>query len=124
MKSLYFVTLKMQLTWNLSTEHPIPGKEKGALLTGLRYERVVEGIYQNENGAERAQAQKLLGWLVCSRRPLKWHEVQGAMSIDNELQVVDFEAGSLVLDAGELCGSLVERFPGDRVELVHSTAKK
>jgi len=85
---------------------------------------VVGGIYQNENEAERAQAQKLLGWLVCSRRPLKWHEIQGAMSIDNELQIVDFDAGSLVLGAEDLCGSLVERFPGDRIELVHSTAKK
>ena len=98
-------------------------RPKGANLTASRYERVVERIYRNENEAERGQAQKLLGWLVCSRRPLKWHEIQGAMSIDLELQTVDFEEGKLILDAEELCGSLVERFPGDRIELVHSTAK-
>lgn len=92
------------------------------MLTNFRYERIVERIYSNENVAEREQAQKLLGWVVCAKRPLKWHEIQGAISIDIEHQTVDFE-GSLVLDVKELCGSLVERLPGDRIELVHSTAK-
>jgi len=87
------------------------------------YKRIVERIFGNENEAEREQAQKLLGWLVCARRPLKWNEIQGAMSIDVEGQTVDFEDGQLVLDVQELCGSLVERLSGDRIELVHSTAK-
>jgi hypothetical protein len=45
------------------------------------------------------------------------------MSIDVAGQTVDFEHGQLMLDVQELCGSLVERLPGDRIELVHSTAK-
>lgn len=77
----------------------------------------------NENESEREQAKKLLGWLVCARRPLKWHEIQAAISIDVERQAVDFEGRSLVVDVKELCGSLVERLPGDRIELVNSTAK-
>lgn len=82
----------------------------------------MERIYFNENISEREQAQRLLGWLVSAKRPLKWHEIQGALSINVEYQTVDFKQ-SLVMDIEVLCGSLVERLPGDRIELVHSTAK-
>jgi hypothetical protein len=54
---------------------------------------------------------------------LIWSEIQGAVSIDIERQTVDFEERSLALDIGELCGSLVEKLPGDRIELVHTSAK-
>lgn len=68
----------------------------------------------------------LLGWLVCSKRPLKWAEIQLALSVDMEklegsnkfdrdLKIQD--------DVEELCGSLVQVLKGNRVELVHSTAR-
>lgn len=68
----------------------------------------------------------LLGWLVCSKRPLKWTEIQVALSIDlhstvdvNKLDV-DLKLSD---DIQDLCGSLVQILKGNRVELVHSTAK-
>ena len=90
---------------------------------GSSYKRIIERIFGNENEGERKQAQTLLGWLVCARRPLKWHEIQAAMAIDVEEQTIDFERRQLVVDVEDLCGSLVERHSGDRIELVHSTAK-
>ncbi|RDW85274.1 hypothetical protein BP6252_02864 [Coleophoma cylindrospora] len=116
MSNLYNQTTRKEMYNELLPERFPKGLDQA-------YERVVERIYRNNNEAEREKTQKLLGWLVCSRRPLKWHEIQGAMSIDLDLQTVDFEEGKLILDAEELCGSLVERFPGGRIELVHSTAK-
>jgi hypothetical protein len=83
----------------------------------------VERIERNENVAERDQALTLLGWVVTAKRPLTWPEIQGAVSIDIEDQMVDFEERSLVVDIGALCGSLVERLPGDRIELVHTSAR-
>jgi hypothetical protein len=83
----------------------------------------VERIERNENVAERDQALTLLGWVVTAKRPLTWLEIQGAVSIDTEDQTVDFEDRSLVVDIGALCGSLVERLPGDRIELVHTSAR-
>ncbi|KAF8863169.1 hypothetical protein BDZ45DRAFT_738501 [Acephala macrosclerotiorum] len=66
----------------------------------------------------------LLGWVVTAKRPLTWPEIQGGRgSIDLEQQTVDFEERQLVVDIGELCGSLVERLAGDRIELVHTSAK-
>jgi hypothetical protein len=68
-------------------------------------------------------AQKLLGWMVCARRPLKWHEIQGAVSINVEEQTIKFDDRKLRIHIRDVCGSLVQVLPGDRVELVHSTAK-
>jgi hypothetical protein len=64
----------------------------------------------------------LLGWLVCSKRPLKWTEIQLASSIDFGFDDISME-DSLRDDVQELCGSLVQILEGDRVELVHSTAR-
>jgi hypothetical protein len=83
----------------------------------------VERIERNENVAERDQALTLLGWVVTAKRPLTWPEIQGAVSIDIEDQIVDFDERSLVVDIGALCGSLVEKLPGDRIELVHTSAR-
>ena len=54
---------------------------------------------------------------------MKWHEIQGAMSIDSLEESVDFDARQLRIQARDLCGSLVEVCPGDRLEFVHNTAR-
>jgi hypothetical protein len=66
---------------------------------------------------------KLLGWMVCAKRPLKWREIQAAISIDPNEQTVDFDSRSLRHSVEEYCGSLIQVLSGDRVELVHITAK-
>lgn len=92
-------------------------------LTEYRYLRIVTRIYSNPNENERQTAQKLLGWISCSKRPLKWHEIQGAVSIDIEDQSVDFNGRRLCTNIRDLCGSLIDILPGDTVQLVHSTAR-
>jgi len=87
------------------------------------YERIVSRIAQNPNLAMWEMARELLGWMICARRPLKWYEIQGAISTDLVAQTVDFENRKLRLDIRELCGSLIQVLPGNRLELVHSTAK-
>lgn len=54
---------------------------------------------------------------------MKWHEIQGAISIDLDTQDVDFEGRQLRVDSKDLCGSLVEKRPDGSVELVHLTAR-
>ena len=88
-----------------------------------RYGRVVHRIFNNPNPAERRVAQRLLGWMVCAKRPMKWHEIQGAISINLQKKLVDFDARRLRVDARDLCGSLLEVHSGDRVDLVHRTAR-
>ena len=68
----------------------------------------------------------LLGWLVKSKRPLKWSEIQVASSvnIEHEREPGELNSDMRLCDrTEELCGSLVQVLPGDRIELVHSTAK-
>ena len=66
---------------------------------------------------------KLLGWMVCAKRPLKWCEIQAAVSINPTDQSFEFEERKLRSNIQEYCGSLIQVLPGDRVELVHTTAK-
>lgn len=90
-------------------------------MTLVRYARIVDRIFKDPSVKE--DAARLLGWLVCAQRPLKWHEIQGAISIDLEAQDVDFEERGLRVDSKDLCSSLVEKGIDGSVELVHLTAK-
>jgi hypothetical protein len=62
--------------------------------------------------------------MVCAKRPLKWHEIQGAVSTDTIQQTICFDERRLRIHIRDLCGSLIDVLSGDRVELVHWTAKK
>ncbi|KAF2096252.1 C2H2 domain-containing protein [Rhizodiscina lignyota] len=55
--------------------------------------------------------------------PLKCLEIQAAISIEPDRDTIDFESRKLRSHIHELCGSLVSILPGDRVELVHITAR-
>ncbi|KAH8690547.1 hypothetical protein BGW36DRAFT_411385 [Talaromyces proteolyticus] len=87
------------------------------------YGRIITRILRKDSDADTKYTSKLLGWLVCAKRPLKWHEIQGAIAIDLETQTIDFEKRKLRVDSKHLCGSLVEIRAGGTIELVHTTAK-
>ncbi|KAI5820878.1 hypothetical protein BZA77DRAFT_300146 [Pyronema omphalodes] len=89
---------------------------------GQAYDRIVNRIYNNTNAAQRSQAECILGWVVCAKRPLKWLEIQGALAIDLERGIVDFEGRCLRDDIKDLCGCLIG-IQDDTLELVHTTAK-
>lgn len=93
------------------------------LTDSSRYARIVTRVYQNPNLIERETAQRLLGWITCSKRSFKWHELQAAVSMDVQEQTLDFENRSLRTHVKDICGSLIDVMPGDRVQLVHATAK-
>jgi hypothetical protein len=65
----------------------------------------------------------LFGWLVCAKRSLKWHEIQGLKSINLDEQSVEFERQRFVVTPKDLCESLVEIRSDGTLELVHLTAK-
>lgn len=88
------------------------------------YQRILNRIKQNSTIKEWNIAQKLLGWMVCVTRPLKWYEIQAAISTDVESQFVNFDHRMLRIHIRDLCGSLVRVAAGDRIELVHHTARQ
>jgi hypothetical protein len=88
------------------------------------YARIVHRVFTEAEVAEKEDAGKLLGWLVCAKRPLKWHEIQGAWSFNADTQTFDYEERRLRTDSKELCGSLVEIRHGGVIDFVHLTAKQ
>jgi hypothetical protein len=71
-----------------------------------------------------AHSLKLLTWMVCAKRPLKWHEIQCAVSIDVDGQTVDWDRKRFSVDPKELCGSLAEVHTNGTLNLVHHTARR
>jgi hypothetical protein len=92
------------------------------LQVSYRYERIVTRIKQTTNAKEWEKAKHLLGYMVCAKRQLTWKEIQVALSIEVDEQTVDYEDRRLRTHIYDICGSLV-LLSGDRVQLVHSTAK-
>ena len=64
-----------------------------------------------------------MGWMVCAKRPLRWREIQAAVSMDAENQTFDFDKRKLRNSIQHYCASLIQVLPGDRAELVHATAR-
>jgi hypothetical protein len=87
-----------------------------------RYERIVNRIKDTSLLSDWTVAKKLLGWMVCAKRQLTWKEMQVALSINIESQEIEYDDRHLRTTIHDICGSLVI-MSGDRVTLVHSTAK-
>lgn len=66
---------------------------------------------------------QVFGWVVYARRPLRWREVQGAISIDLDQQHVNYDR-KLLESPKALFASLIEIRPDGTVELVHATARE
>ena len=99
------------------------------LTNGLRYERLLEAIrvqlLQLPEGETHWEiARILMGWLVCARRPLKWHEMQAILSYDPVRQQVDFDKEMLRQYVTKYLGSLVHILAGDHLRVIHSTARQ
>jgi hypothetical protein len=90
-----------------------------SILSCYRYSRVFERVLKTHS---REQAQHLIAMLTCAKRPLKWNEIQGSVSICVEDRSVDFEERQWVDDEKDICGSIVTCRPDGTLTLVHSTA--
>jgi len=77
------------------------------------------------DGERYHEAMQILSWVAIARRDLRWYEIQGAVSLDLEKRVVDFDGRRFSDEDGpkDLCGSLLEVTQGEVVMLVHSTAR-
>ncbi|KAG2418499.1 hypothetical protein HFD88_001600 [Aspergillus terreus] len=84
------------------------------------YSRVLDAILEQTS---RSEALQLLAWLVCAKRPLEWREILAAVAIDIDGETVDFYGRQWMVNAKDLCGSLVETRSDGSLELVHTTAK-
>ncbi|KAI8951873.1 WD40 repeat-like protein [Xylaria longipes] len=107
--------------------------EPGTFPQGIEkaYERVAVRIFEMSSMAEREDARRILGWIICARRLLRWREIQSLFCIDPVKGDVDYEERRLRVTCKELCGSLVDvhhatnkTSPEDIVKIVHETARE
>jgi hypothetical protein len=89
---------------------------------GEAYARIVAWIKNETSDAQWEIAKTLLGWMVCAKRQLTLREIQVALSLNVETQQLEYDDRRLRDNIDDICGSLV-LLSGDRVQLVHSTAK-
>ncbi|KAI1355972.1 putative zinc finger protein [Xylaria sp. FL0043] len=87
------------------------------------YGRIMTRMAEQVPQAAMEDTLRLLGWLVCAKRPLKWYEIQVMNSVNPEEQQVELEHQSFVKSPKDLCASLVETRSDGTVEFVHLTAK-
>ncbi|KAF2267625.1 putative zinc finger protein [Lojkania enalia] len=87
------------------------------------YERIMQRIKDQASPTRWKEVVMVLGWLVCAKRPLQWHEIQTlkAMNMDNES--IDYDRQRFVVAPMDLFDSLVERRDDGTVQLVHLSAK-
>lgn len=88
------------------------------------YERILTRLKLDLPHHQWDTTKKLLGWVVCAKRPLRWQEIQSAISFDPILQKFPYDGKKLRHHVKKFCSSLVEIVGDDSVELVHPTARQ
>lgn len=87
------------------------------------YGKIIRRIF-GETDVINVRSKKSLSWIVCAIRPLKWREIQCAVSINLHRETVNWQEGRFRMNSKTLYGSLVEIHSDDTVSLVHHTAKR
>ncbi|KAF5975669.1 hypothetical protein FBULB1_7245 [Fusarium bulbicola] len=94
------------------------------------YDRISHRILQNNTPSRDKSVKRIMGWIVCAARPLRWREIQSRFCIDAEQQICDIENARLD-SCKRICSSFVdvtdcELFPNTESEqivtMVHETA--
>ncbi|KAH8911516.1 hypothetical protein BR93DRAFT_975495 [Coniochaeta sp. PMI_546] len=94
------------------------------------YGRILERLkrdYHEGEGSTWDKAKTIFEWLACAKRPLKWHELQAAFAITIDERGTPFftyRLGRSPNDIREMCGSLIQVLPGNKIEFIHQTAKR
>jgi len=73
---------------------------------------------------------KILGWIICARRLVRWREIQAFFCIDPAKGDAEYEERRLRVNCKELCGSLVDVHhaatkigdPKNVIKIVYETA--
>lgn len=92
-----------------------------------RYARIIERVLNQNTSTRKSDAQRLLQWLVCTKRPLKWYEFQAAACVDFNGEDYDPKVFSRRMwreSPKDLCGSLIEHHKDETVDFVHPTARE
>lgn len=88
------------------------------------YDRILHRLLNAEVETKKEIIKKLLSWVSFCKRPLRWFEIQAAISIELENDNINEHSRRLVDTCKDLCASFVEVHSDQTVELVHSTVRE
>ncbi|KAF5620266.1 heterokaryon incompatibility protein het-E-1 [Fusarium sp. NRRL 52700] len=96
------------------------------------YERIAQRILKRHGPSRQKTVKKILGWVICATRPLRWREIQSRFCVDADKVTCNIR--NLRRDGCKsICSSLVDvtscdLFPSveseQAVSMVHETATK
>ncbi|KAH7215247.1 hypothetical protein DER44DRAFT_820120 [Fusarium oxysporum] len=96
------------------------------------YDRIAQRIMKKQGSSRHKTVKKILGWVICATRPLRWREIQSRFCIDADKEICNIK--NLRRDSCKsICSSLVDvtncdMFPNigseQFVSMVHETATK
>ncbi|KAF5252268.1 hypothetical protein FANTH_2824 [Fusarium anthophilum] len=96
------------------------------------YDRIAHRVLKKHGPSRHNTVKKILGWVICAERPLRWREIQSRFCIDAEKETCNIR--NLRRDSCKsICSSLIdvtncEMFPNTESEqvisIVHETATK
>ncbi|KIL85069.1 hypothetical protein FAVG1_11497 [Fusarium avenaceum] len=125
---------------HLAIEYLLQQDTKGEILGLLRkgfiplklgdlYESLLDSVKKRIEALNHGQARwqrvmLLFGWLVCARRPLRWHEMQAILCFDQIKFEFNLENNMMRQDMEKHLGSIVHVLDGGYIRLVHSTARR
>ncbi|KAK3623160.1 hypothetical protein LTR56_021742 [Elasticomyces elasticus] len=87
------------------------------------YSRILNRVLHCAAVPSRRNARRLLAFVSCASRALKWREVQAAVSVDLNDGIVDIRGHRLVVSIMDLCGPLVEEMVNGDIVFVHSSIR-
>ncbi|ETS77389.1 hypothetical protein PFICI_11263 [Pestalotiopsis fici W106-1] len=87
------------------------------------YRRIMVRINEQAVPEAREDSLRLLRWLVCAKRPLKWHEIQVMNSVNRDERRIAFERQSFIKHPKDLLASLVEKRSDGSLDFCHLSVK-
>ncbi|KAL2830492.1 hypothetical protein BDW59DRAFT_158405 [Aspergillus cavernicola] len=87
------------------------------------YKRILDRVHDSRGAHTMTRIKEILGWIVCARRPLQWREIQTAVCIDLDNQVIE-DTRQMGDSPRGLFASLIEWHKDGTVDLVHGTARE
>ncbi|WAO91963.1 NACHT domain-containing protein [Fusarium falciforme] len=94
------------------------------------YERIIQRVLEKAKPSRQKTVKKILGWIICSQRPLRWREIQSRFCINAEKGTCNPKRRRLD-NCKDICSSLVDvticdMFGGLQseqiIQMVHETA--
>ncbi|KAJ4267105.1 hypothetical protein NW762_003203 [Fusarium torreyae] len=96
------------------------------------YDRIIQRVLKEAKPSRQNSVKKILGWVICSKRPLRWREIQSRFCINADTGTCN-KKGLRRDSCKKICGSLVDitdcEIFGDAeseqiINIVHQSASK